>query len=198
MTDVEEDIWAGATDEELLQDYEAAMAKMAETPPVVPRPLPGGGGRKRDPLAFFEQLRDDNIYQKEIDFWKQRGVELDFRTTGCWSLFYDFKNLSAAWKKISNLYKTNQLSGVLELAKCNDTFLRRRTTSNNGCPILIFTGPVTEKAHVMQVGRVILDYMEYTRQTCSPLRYKPNVYFKRSKRNKLFAGGPNKYTLSYE
>jgi hypothetical protein len=196
MTDVEEDIWAGATDEELLADYEAVMAKMAETPPV-PRPLPGGG-RKRDPLAFFEQLRDDNIYEKEIDFWKQRGVQLHYGTSGCWSMFYDFQNLSAAWTKISNLYKTNQLPGVLELARCNDTFLGRRTVSNNGCPILIFTGPVTEKAHVMQVGRVVLQFMEYTRQNCSPIRHPPNIYFKRSQRNKLFAGGPEKYTLSYE
>ena len=150
----------------------------------------------RSKLRRFDQLEDSQISESITASWTLHNKRLNYGNTGCWCLFYDWINFDQAWAKITQLYQSKELVGVLKLARANNTYLRSPNENSSGCPILAFTGPCEEKEYVMQVGIGLLKLMKFTRQRCSK-NYPQNIYFKRTKRALLYENGPKNYALPY-
>lgn len=154
-------------------------------------------------LKRFEQVQDTAVLQKWVSKWALQNERLSFSNTGCWTLFYDEQNVAKAWSKITALYRSGKLYGVVKLAKANGVY--EKNPSSRGFPILAFTGPAQKEDFVKEVGHRLLQSMEYTQQKCSKkftreqcsLSYPRNIYYKVTKKGKLFENGPPYYVLSY-
>lgn len=135
-------------------------------------------------VSKFEQRKCSQIYQQWVDEWRLRGHCLNFSNIGCWALFYDEKNLAAAWKTMTELYTSRELFGVVKIANPH-----AKSVNGRGFPVYAFTGPASQKHFVEEVGRRLLQSMAYTQQKsgkkfnrnqCS-LFFPKKVYFKTSK-----------------
>lgn len=103
--------------------------------------------------------------------------------------FFDPENVDLAWNRLSEAYLSLSLKWVTKIARA------KASNRFNSVPILVFCGPAAVKTHVLQVGRSLLDFLDYQPQKCS--RNRPqNVYYKLTKRGHLYENGPRFYALS--
>ena len=198
-------LWSGMTDKELNCAYEDFLTTVSKQTVDIQKEevklvskLANKTVNCRSKLRRFDQLEDRQISGKLTASWALQNKRLSYSNTGCWCFFYDYVNFDQAWTKITQLYQSNLLFGVLKLAKANNFSMRNPNQDSHGCPILAFTGPCEEKEYVLQVGKRLIESMNFTtRQRCSK-NYPQKIYFKRTKRDLLFENGPKRYELPYK
>jgi hypothetical protein len=129
----------------------------------------------------FEQLKDALIFNKLVADSAAKGVRLSFSNIGFWCLFYDECNIQEYWAKMSQLYLTGKLFGVLKLSKANG--VDEKNPSTRGFPVLVFCGCANDEDYVKEVGRRVLESVAFTPQMCSKKfrrqkSYPRQIYYK--------------------
>jgi hypothetical protein len=199
----DDDIWAGMSDEELLQVWNEGTP-LSLNPSVCQ--IQAATKSKKPPLDSarskpqkcasrpkkYETLQSNIIYENLVSYWNARSIRLSFSSIGCWTFFMDEECKEDAWLKLSHLYREGKLFGVTKISRALTS-----KKNHNGWPIFVHAGPCQEKAYIIDVGNKLLDILQFKQQKCGA-GYPCNIYYKVYKKGPMYNGGIRYYAIPFK
>ena len=210
----EDDLWGSMTDEEEFSQIcstldldqippqtdiskksekrENVKSYEQEQQPSRPNTTPKAAAAAAAP-KLYETLEIKVIKADLVSYWKAREICLNLKNIGCWSFFMDQENQEETWSKLSHFYREGKLMGVTKISRALTA-----TKQHNGLPIFVHCGPATEKEYIIDIGKHLLNILQFKRQKCG-FNYPSRIYYKVSKGGfaHVYPGGPPSYQIEF-
>ena len=97
------------------------------------------------------------------DYWLIIWHGISFKSLGKWTIFCDKKDMNEYWESARDLYLEGELQGVV-LIKCSTQKPNPHASSDRDGVINFYCDCFEEKNFIKDVGRKILESLQYTSQ----------------------------------